>query len=67
MTIEIEKTKAGQEDDMQKLVKAFENIMVAVTFAESGEYDEVRRVSGQAQVMDEAENIGASVKAASQA
>jgi len=33
---------------MQKLIKAFENIMVAVTFAEAGEYDETRRLSGQA-------------------
>ena len=32
---------------MQKLVKAFENMMVAVTFAESGEYDAVRRITGQ--------------------
>jgi hypothetical protein len=34
------------EDIMQKLVKAFENIMVAVTFAEAGEYDEARKISG---------------------
>jgi len=33
---------------MQKLIKAFENIMVAVTFAEAGEYDEARKLSGQA-------------------
>lgn len=49
---------------MQKLIKAFENVMVAVTFAESGEYDEVRRVSDQAESMDETEKIRASVKTA---
>ena len=36
------------EGIMQKLIKAFENIMVAVTFAEAGEYDEARKISGQA-------------------
>jgi len=33
---------------MQKLIRAFENMMVAVTFAESGEYDEARKLSGHA-------------------
>ena len=32
---------------MQKLIKAFENMMVAITFAEAGEYDEARRLSTQ--------------------
>jgi hypothetical protein len=32
---------------MQKLIKAFENMMVAITFAESGEYDDARKISGQ--------------------
>lgn len=32
---------------MQKLIKAFENMMVAITFAEAGEYDEARKLSGQ--------------------
>ncbi len=32
---------------MQKLIKAFENMMVAVTFAEAGEYDEARKLSVQ--------------------
>jgi hypothetical protein len=32
---------------MQKLIKAFENMMVAITFAESGEYDEARKIGGQ--------------------
>lgn len=34
---------------MQKLMKAFENMMVAITFAEAGEYDEARRLSTQDQ------------------
>ena len=41
---------------MQKLIKAFENMMVAITFAESSEYDEARKVRGQ-----EHETEGASV------
>lgn len=32
---------------MQKLFKSIENLMVAITFAESGEYDEARRIAGQ--------------------
>jgi hypothetical protein len=34
---------------MQKLIKAFENMMVAITFAEAGEYDEAHRLSIQDQ------------------
>jgi len=34
---------------MQKLIKAFENMMVAITFAEAGEYDEAQRLSTQDQ------------------
>jgi hypothetical protein len=37
----------GMEGIMQKLIKAFENMMVAVTFAEAGEYDEARKLSVQ--------------------
>lgn len=48
------------EDNMQKLIKAFENIMVAVTFAESGEYDEARKVTAR-----EHEKEAASVPAGS--
>jgi hypothetical protein len=41
------KGRDGMEGIMQKLIKAFENMMVAVTFAEAGEYDEARMLSVQ--------------------
>jgi len=34
-------------------MKAFENMMVAITFAEAGEYDEAQRLSNQ-DLMEEA-------------
>ncbi len=36
------------EDIMKKLIKKLEDIMVAVTFAEAGEYDEASRLSDNA-------------------
>ncbi len=33
---------------MKKLIKKLEDLMVAVTFAEAGEYDEANRQSGNA-------------------
>ena len=50
-----------REGYMQKLMKAFENMMVAITFAEAGEYDEAQRLSIQDQQeesSEEAANIG---------
>lgn len=34
---------------MQKLMKAIENMMIAITFAEAGEYDEANKLSMQDQ------------------
>lgn len=48
------------EGDMQKLFKSIENLMISITFAESGEYDEARRMAGQ-----ELENEAVSVSAGS--
>ncbi len=39
---------------MKKLMKKLEDIMVAVTFAEAGEYDEASKQSGNAQQQQEA-------------
>lgn len=43
---------------MQKLIKAFENMMVAITFAEAGEYDEAQRLSMQDQKDELTEEAG---------
>jgi len=49
---------------MQKLIKAFENMMVAITFAEAGEYDEAQRLSMQDQKEeDSAETASLGIKA----
>ncbi len=38
---------------MQKLIKALEDMMVAITFAEAGEYDDARKLS----IKDEPEEL----------
>jgi len=50
---------------MEKLVKIFEDIMVAVTFAEAGQFDEANRIAGNEIQQDE--TITSTIPAASQA
>ncbi len=38
---------------MEKLIKMFEDVMVAVTFAEAGEFDEANRIAGNEIQQDE--------------
>ena len=50
---------------MEKLVKIFEDIMVAVTFAEAGQFDEANRIAGNEIQQDE--TITSTIPAASKA
>ncbi len=45
MLLVITKNKTSTEDIMRKLIAKLEDIMVAVTFAESGEYEEAKKHS----------------------
>ena len=38
---------------MEKLIKMIEDVMVAVTFAEAGEFDEANRIAGNEMPHDE--------------
>lgn len=38
---------------MVKLIKKIEDIMVAITFAEAGEFDEANRIAGNEMARDE--------------
>ena len=42
---------------MLKLMKIFEDVMVAVTFAEAGEFDEANRIAGNEIPQDEKDTI----------
>ena len=46
MAIEMERSNTDQEVAMQKLMKMLEDMMVAITFAEAGEYDASSSASG---------------------
>lgn len=52
---------------MQKLIKAFEDMMVAITFAEAGEYDEARKLSGQSHEEEIIAPVAADLRAAKKA
>ena len=47
---------------MEKLMKMVEDVMVAITFAEAGEFDEANRMAGNE--MSQEEKIAASAAAA---
>jgi hypothetical protein len=48
MRLVIQEANNRTEGIMKKLVKKWEDIMVAVTFAEAGEFDEACRCTGEA-------------------
>jgi hypothetical protein len=39
--------------EMEKLIKMIEDVMVAITFAEAGEFDEANRIAGNEVPQDE--------------
>ena len=46
---------------MEKLMKMIEDVMVAITFAEAGEFDEANRIAGNEITRDEKEKSEAIV------
>lgn len=44
---------------MEKLMKMIEDVMVAVTFAEAGEFDEANRIAGNEVPQDEKGTVSA--------
>jgi hypothetical protein len=42
---------------MEKLIKMIEDVMVAVTFAEAGEFDEANRIAGNEMSHDEKSTV----------
>jgi hypothetical protein len=47
---------------MLKLIKMIEDVMVAITFAEAGEFDEANRIAGNATAEDEKSAVLVSVR-----
>lgn len=47
---------------MEKLIKMFEDVMVAVTFAEAGEFDEANRIVGNEIYQEEKDTAPAAAK-----
>jgi len=52
------------EDTMKRLLKKFEDIMVAVTFAEAGEYDEAIKILGEPMAESQQEDSEEAVETA---
>ncbi len=44
---------------MEKLMKMIEDVMVAITFAEAGEFDEANKVAGNETPQDEKQSVPA--------
>jgi len=53
MPLVISSSRLIAEATMEKLIKMFEDMMVAVTFAEAGEFDEANRIAGNEISQDE--------------
>jgi len=49
---------------MEKLKKMFEDVMVAVTFAEAGEFDEANRIAGNSGYQEEKISAATAAKTA---
>jgi hypothetical protein len=53
MTFVNKSTNIISEVAMEKLIKMLEDVMVAITFAEAGEYDEAARTAGNETALEE--------------
>ncbi len=62
MSLVISSYRLIAEATMEKLIKMFEDMMVAVTFAEAGEFDEANRVAGNEISHDEKSTATASAR-----
>lgn len=47
---------------MEKLIKMIEDVMVAITFAEAGEFDEANKIAGNDMAQDEKSAVLESVR-----
>ncbi len=54
--------KIAEATTMEKLIKMFEDLMVAVTFAEAGEFDEANKIAGNVTEQEEKSAATASAR-----